>query len=75
MNPRTTNGGLDFFFSFGRLRHDCLISSVFLSFLVLFAFCFLVFFFVSLRSRVPHRLVRWTSDRASVRGAGLYLFG
>lgn len=74
MNPQTTNGGLDFFFFFGRLRHDCLIFSVFLSFLVLIAFCFL-FFFVSLRSRVPHRLMRWTSDRASVRGAGLYRFG
>ena len=74
MNPQTVNGGLDFFFFFGRLRHDCLISSVFLSFLVLFAFCF-VFFFVSLRSTVPHRLVRWTSDRAWVRGAGLCLFG
>lgn len=41
-------------------------------FCLLFVFCF---FFVSLRSRVPHRLVRWTSDRASVRGAGLYRFG
>lgn len=38
-------------------------------------FLFFGFFFVSLRSRVPHRLVRWTSDRASVRGAGLYRFG
>ena len=43
MNPQTTNGGLDFFFFFGRLRHDCLISSVFLSFRVLFAFCFVFF--------------------------------
>lgn len=44
MNPQTTNGELDFFFFFGRLRHDCLISSVFLYFLVLFAFCFWFFF-------------------------------
>ena len=73
MNPQTTNRGLDFFF-FGRLRHDCLISSVFSPFL--FCLLFVLFcFFVSLRSTVPHRLVRWTSDRAWVRGAGLYLFG
>lgn len=44
MNPQTTNGGLDFFFFFGRLRHDCLISSVFFS---PFVFCllFVLFFF------------------------------
>ena len=44
MNPQTTNGGLDFFFFFGRLRHDCLISSVFSPFLFCLLFVLFCFF-------------------------------